>query len=87
AAAARRFRLPGKGRIEVGGDADLCLVDLSAEWRLQASELRYRHPMTPFLDRPLRGRVVRAMVRGRTVLAGGDYVPGPCGRLVTPTAG
>jgi allantoinase len=83
-AAARRFRLAGKGEIAPGADADLALVDLSAEWPLAAGELRYRHRQSPFVGRRVRGRVARTLLRGRTVLARGRVVAPPRGRLLRP---
>jgi allantoinase len=80
--AARRFRLAGKGRIEVGCDADLAIVDLTHEWDLQPAELRYRHRVSPYVGRRLRGRVVRTILRGRTVQCDGDLTGPPRGRLV-----
>jgi allantoinase len=82
---ARRFRLPGKGRLEPGADADLVLVDLSASETLTAEELSYRHPHSPFLGRTLRARVELTLVRGRTVFADGRIAGPPTGRLLTPT--
>jgi allantoinase len=78
---AARFRLPGKGRLEPGADADLVLVDLSAETELRAEDLRYRHRHSPFVGRLLRGRIAGTWLRGRPVVAGE-----PCGRLVRPSA-
>jgi allantoinase len=80
---ARRLRLRGKGRLEPGGDADLVLVDLT-DHPLREPDLLYRHPHTPFTGRTLRARIVRTLVRGRTVVAGGRAVAEPAGRLVTP---
>jgi allantoinase len=80
--AARRFGLAGKGAIEVGADADLALVDLGQEWELQASELHYRHRQSPFVGHRMRGRVVRTLVRGQTVMREGRLVGPPLGRLV-----
>jgi allantoinase len=82
--AARRFRLPGKGRLEPGADADLVLVDLTASHELAAGDLHYRHRHSPFLGRTLSARVARTLVRGRTVFADGRIVGSPAGRLLTP---
>jgi allantoinase len=81
---AERFRLPRKGRIETGFDADLALVDLGSESELGAADLRYRHPHSPYVGRLLRGRVARTFVRGRTVWCDGEPVGTPAGRLVRP---
>jgi allantoinase len=82
---ARRFRLPGKGSLEPGADADLVLVDLSAVNELAAEDLFYRHRHSPFLGRTMRAGVVRTLVRGRTVFADGRIVGPPAGRLLIPT--
>ncbi len=82
---ARRFRLPGKGRLEPGADADLVLVDLTASQTLSAGDLHYRHPHSPFVGRTFGVRVTRTFVRGRTVFADGRIVGPPRGRLLKPT--
>jgi allantoinase len=82
---AQRFRLPGKGKLAIGADADLALVDLGATATLQAQDLFYRHPHSPYVGRRLRGRVMRTILRGRTVYRDGKIVSNPIGRLVTPT--
>jgi allantoinase len=84
--AARRFRLPGKGALAVGYDADLALVDLGREDVLTADDLLYRHRQSPYVGRRFRGRVVRTLVRGQTVVAAGRVVGAPAGRLVRPCA-
>ena len=76
--AAARFGIAGKGAIEPGADADLALVDLSAEYTLAAEDLRYRHPLSAYVGRRLQARVVRTVVRGL------DPAPG-VGKLLTPT--
>jgi allantoinase len=86
AAPANRLRLPGKGRLAVGADADLVLVDAAAAAPLRAEDLQYRHPQSPFVGRTLRGRIVRTILRGRTVWADGAPVGRPAGRLVRPRA-
>jgi allantoinase len=85
AAPARRFALAGKGRLEPDADADLVLVDLSHERRLDPGELLQRHPvLSPYLGRRLRARIVRTLLRGRTVVAEGRTVGPPAGRLLRP---
>ena len=82
---AERFRLgPTKGRIQVGGDADLVLLDLEPTARLEPGELLYRHRHSPYVGRTLRARIVRTIVRGTTVWLDGAIVSPPVGRLVKP---
>jgi allantoinase len=83
-APADRLRLPRKGRLEPGYDADLALVDLAVERKLRAEDLLYRHRHSPFVGRTLRGRVVRTLVRGHTVVQDGRVVAEPAGQLVRP---
>ncbi|HEX4130097.1 MAG TPA: allantoinase AllB [Pirellulales bacterium] len=83
-AVARRFHIPDKGKIEVGNDADLALVDLSTSTTLKRDDLRYRHCVSPYLGRRLGGIVRRTIVRGRTVLCDGAIVGTAAGRLVRP---
>jgi allantoinase len=81
---ARRFRLAGKGALEPGADADLTLVDLAGRDVLRAQDLHQRHPLSPFVGRTLPARVVRTILRGRTVFAAGRLVGEPAGRLLRP---
>jgi allantoinase len=78
---ADRFGL-AKGRLLPGADADLVLVALDEEHSHDA--LHDRHGANPYGDRPLRGRVVRTLLRGRTVFADGLVDAEPRGRLLVP---
>lgn len=64
---AGRFALPGKGRIAVGYDADLALVDVDSRAELTRDELRDRHRLSPYVGRQLAGRVERVLLRGREI--------------------
>jgi allantoinase len=76
---AARFRLPGKGRLEPGADADFVLVERDARVELRAKDLHYRHRQSPYVGRTMHGRIVGTWLRGRPV------VPGePSGRFVQP---
>ena len=84
---AARFGLaPRKGRLAIGSDADIALVDLPATAILASADLRYRHQHSPYVGRTLCGRVARTMVRGKTVWCDGRIVSDPIGQLVTPSA-
>jgi dihydroorotase len=59
----------GAGTLAPGAPADLCLFDPSREWVVSAGALASQGKNTPFLGRPLTGRVVRTLVAGRSVHA------------------
>ena len=82
---AERLRLP-KGRLEPGAGADLALVDLRATHALRREDLRDRHRANPFAGRRLGARVVRTLLRGRTVFRDGRVTEGTGGRLLVPEA-
>ncbi len=83
---ARRFRMDGrKGRLAEGLDADMTLIDTAGEHTLSNADLLYRHRQGPYDGRNSRVRVVRTIVRGRTVYAQGRIAPGaPTGQFTRP---
>lgn len=82
---AARFKLPpNKGRLAIGADADLALVDLGQSFTLRTEDLLYRHQQAPYVGRALTGRVVRTILRGLTISAAGRIVSAPAGKLVKP---
>jgi allantoinase len=82
---AGRFGIsPGKGRIAVGADADLVIVDMASSTVLQADDLQYRHRHSPYIGKRMQGRITRTLVRGVTVCLDGKIVSGPVGQMVRP---
>jgi dihydroorotase len=84
---ARIFGLAGKGRLEVGCDADLVIVDLDSELEIRDEIVLSRIGWTPYAGRRVRGVVETTLVRGRIVYENGAVVGEPgWGRQATPSA-
>jgi allantoinase len=81
---ARRFRIPGKGAIAVGMDADLTIVDISRSVQLLPEHLKQRHALSPYIGSTFRGCVERTIRRGETIFASGEIVARTTGRFVRP---
>jgi dihydroorotase len=85
AAPARRFRLERKGRVEVGCDADIAIVDLDAELEIRDDIVESKIGWTPYAGRRVKGVVETTLVRGRVVYEDGTVVGQPgWGRQARP---
>lgn len=84
-APADRFGVSGKGRIAIGSDADVVLIDPGSSTEVRTEGLHYRHPHSPYVGRALRGRVTSSLLRGQTICQDGNLIGAPSGRFVTPT--
>ncbi len=56
-----------KGRLKVGGDADLTLIDLEREQTIEVSRFRSKSRNSPFLGWKLKGLAVLTVMAGRIV--------------------
>jgi len=74
---AQRVRLPAKGKLALGYDADLAVVAPDQAFVVDAANLYHKNPITPYQGRTLSGVVRRTFVRGREV----NYTE-PHGRLL-----
>jgi dihydroorotase len=68
----RIFGIAGKGRIAVGYDADLTIVDLEAERVIENSWIGSKCGWTPFAGRRVKGWPVGTLVRGRLAMWQGE---------------
>ena len=75
---ARRFGLwPRKGNLTPGADADLMVLDPSAEWAVDPAALVTAAGWSPYSGRRLRGRVIATFCRGRQVWDGEQVLGNP----------
>jgi allantoinase len=82
---ARRFRIPRKGQLMAGNDADLTLVDLSGSYTLTERDLHQRHALSPYVGSTFRGVVRRTLRRGETIFKDGAITAQSSGRMVRPS--
>ncbi len=73
-----------KGALAPGRDADLVAFDDATEYVVGPEHLHFRHKVSPWLGRRLRGRVLRTWLRGRSIYeADGDArFAAPAGRTL-----
>ncbi|MEZ6129259.1 MAG: dihydroorotase [Planctomycetaceae bacterium] len=72
-APARVWNIARKGRIQVGYDADLVLVDLKRQQQIRNEDQVTRSGWSPWHGTTLTGWPVRTIVGGRTVFDNGDF--------------
>jgi len=77
---------PRKGRLGVGSDADVVLVDPAARWTVRSTDLHSKAGWSPYEGRTLIGRAVATFLRGQLVAddrgqlappGTGRWLPGP----------
>ena len=62
---------PRKGRLAVGSDADIAVVDPTARRTLRNGDVLSKAGWTPFDGRPVTGQVVRTYLRGELIAESG----------------
>ncbi len=56
-----------KGSLDIGYDADLCVLDLNKPWAVQKNDLKSKSKNTPIEDRKLQGQVIKTFINGDLV--------------------
>lgn len=77
------FGLTGKGRIEVGADADLVVVDPSRDRVIDASQFESLARHSPFDGTPTFGTIDTTILRGKVVARDGVIAGPPLGQHVS----
>jgi dihydroorotase len=78
----RIFGISGKGRIAVGYDADLTLVDLGAQREITDDWIASKCGWTPFAGKTVQGWPMGTIVRGNIVMRDDEVVDQPIGEPV-----
>lgn len=86
--AAKRFQFGAKGRLHVGLDADITLVDITQTTARAPQDLFSRHQYSPYTTpytAPLHGTIISTFVRGQRVFHQGTFADNFQAQLVTPS--
>src|SRR6185437_1021601 len=70
----RLFGIAGKGRIAVGYDADLTVVDLKRRETIADAWIASRSPWTPYHGKTVTGWPVGTVIRGQRVMWEGELL-------------
>jgi dihydroorotase len=54
-----------KGSLDVGHDADLCVLDINKPWIVKKSEIKSKSKNTPIENRKLQGQVILTFIKGK----------------------
>jgi dihydroorotase len=77
---ARVWNLASKGRIALGYDADLTLVDLDAKRTIRDQDMASRCAWTPFDGMDVTGWPIATIVRGHVAMRDGALTADACGK-------
>jgi allantoinase len=53
-----------KGILKIGADADFCIWSPETEFLVQEKEILFKHKISPYIGKPLRGKVLHTFVGG-----------------------
>ena len=79
---ARIYNIAGKGRIALGYDADVALVDLKALRTIRREWMATKSGWTPFEGKEIRGWPIATIVRGQVVMREDQLLGSPIGEPI-----
>lgn len=79
---AERYGAQGKGRLEIGYDADIALVRLDDPWTVRAADSFSTQEYSPLEGYQMDARVVHTFLRGKQILADGKVAGEPAGQYL-----
>ena len=54
-----------KGSLDIGNDADLCVLDIDKKWIVKQKNLKSKSKNTPIENRELKGQVFQTYIKGQ----------------------
>lgn len=64
---AKILNLPNKGRLSLGCDADIVIIDVEREWTVEKDKIKSKSKNTPFIGWKLKGVIEQTICAGREV--------------------
>lgn len=59
------LQLNNKGKIEVGADADIIIVDTKANYKIESASFMSKAKFTPFQGQTVKGKIIYTIVKGK----------------------
>lgn len=76
------MRWSNQGGLRKGHRADLCIFDAHIDWTATPQDIAYKHPLSPYLGRSMRGRVSKTILRGSPVQSHQRLLDGHQGKVL-----
>ena len=71
------FRIEERGILKEGSFADIIVIDMKKEWKIDSSKFYSKAKFSPFDGRRVRGKVTKTFVNGRLIMDEGEIVGKP----------
>lgn len=65
---------PQKGTVQTGSDADITIVDMNQQWKIDKQKLHSKSKVTAYDGKEITGKPVATIVNGVTVMENGEIV-------------
>ena len=69
-----------KGKVDVGYDADLTVVDLNKEFRISNDWIKSRSQWSPYDNLKIKGMPIHTIINGKIVMSENEIVSKPSGK-------
>ena len=71
-----------KGKIKIGYDADLTIIDLNKEFIISNNWIASKSKWTPFDNQKIKGMPIFTIVNGKIVMSENEIISQPSGKVV-----